>query len=87
MSFTTQSNHYFSSNSSLILIELIITSHHRRHLFLNTIAMHSCSSFFLHVITINWPKSFEDSIFIVIFVPSQLIAVSLLKTLEYEKSN
>ena len=39
MSFTTQSNHYFSSNSSLLRIELIITSHHRRHLFLNTIAL------------------------------------------------
>ena len=39
MAFTTQSNHYFSSNSSFIRNELIITSHHRRHLFLNTIAL------------------------------------------------
>ena len=33
MSFTTQSNHYFASNSSLIRIELIITSQRINHQF------------------------------------------------------
>ena len=31
MAFTTQSNHYFSSNSSFIRIELIITSQRINH--------------------------------------------------------
>ena len=35
MAFTTQSNHYFSSNSSFIRNELIITSQRINHQFSN----------------------------------------------------
>ena len=41
MSFTTQSNHYFSSNSSFIRNELIITSQRINHYFSNQLNFHS----------------------------------------------